>query len=458
MTLHIYQARLLHYLVSDEAINNGCNSSPYCLQLQQPLMPVNHGDTIAPEYIPKGALVIDDKSGVIIDYGASHEILDKYQNVEVHDYGDKLIMPGFIDTHVHYPQLDIIAAYGEQLLDWLNNYTFVAEVKYGNAEYSCAKAEFFLNQLFANGTTSAMVFATSHYCSANEFFKASSLLNSRMICGNVLMDQNAPNTLCVNAIQGIKDTQKLIDNWHNNGRQMVAITPRFAITSSPEQLKLAGKLYLQNNGVYLQTHLAENQDEIAAVNEMYPQYQGYLDVYDQMGLLGRKTTLAHGIYLNESEYQRLQQTGTQISHCPTSNLFLGSGLFDLPKTLSFTGVSIATDVGAETSLNLLSTLNEAYKIQQLQGNRLSAHQGLYQITLGNAQSLCLEDKIGNFAKGSEADFVVIDPKATPLLENRISQTSTLEEALFILMMLADDRVIEQTFIAGISRYRIKRHN
>ena len=205
----------------------------------------------------------------------------------------------------------------------------------------------------------------------------------------------------------------------------------------------------------MQTHLAENHDEIAAVNQMYSQFQGYLDVYDQMGLLGRRTTLTHGIHLSDSEYTRLAQTGTQISHCPTSNLFLGSGLFNLPKTLSHTGVSIATDVGAGTSLNLLSTLNEAYKIQQLKGNRLSAHQGLYHITLGNAQSLCLEDKIGNFAIGSEADFVVINPKETPLLENRISQTTTLEEELFVLLMLADDRVIEQTFIAGIGRYKNK---
>ncbi|MCC3307767.1 guanine deaminase [Psychrobacter sanguinis] len=451
MTLHIYQARLLHYVVVDSKNK----PTQCCIQPTSPIMTVNKGDTVLPEYIADGALVVEGKSGQIIDYGHAEDILNQYshRSIKVHDLADKLIMPGFIDTHVHYPQLDMIAAYGEQLLDWLNNYTFVTEARFDNTEYAKAKSQFFLNQLLANGTTSAMVFATSHLASAEAFFKQSEELNTRMICGNVLMDQNAPRSLCVEAKQGIKDSQNLIDNWHGKGRQLVAITPRFAITSSLNQLKLAGELYSQNKGVYLQTHLAENQLEVAAVRKMYPEYQGYLEVYDKMGLLGRKSILAHGIYLNDSEYQRLQDTGTQIAHCPTSNLFLGSGLFDLPKTLSHTGVSIATDVGAGTSLSLLTTLNEAYKIQQIQGNRLSAHQGFYQITLGNAQSLSLEDKIGNFTIGSEADFVVIDTKATSLLQQRLSQTKTLEEELFVLMMLGDDRVIEQTYIAGICRYQ-----
>ena len=255
------------------------------------------------------------------------------------------------------------------------------------------------------------------------------------------------------AEQGIRDTQDLIDTWHGRGRQHVVITPRFAITSTPEQLRLAGELYQSYDSVYMQSHLAENRDEVAFVHKLYPNHKGYLDVYDDLGLLGRRTTLAHGIYLETPEYQRLRETGTQIAHCPTSNLFLGSGLFDLPKTLSYTGVSIATDVGAGTSLSMLTTLSEAYKVQQLQGNTLSAHQGLYQITLGNAQSLLLDDKIGNFMPGKEADFVIIDTAATPLLERRMSHTKTLEERLFVLMMLGDDRVIAETIIAGVSRFR-----
>ena len=464
MTLHIYQARLLHYLTESDRTERTTSNHSQTLAVERDitLLPVIEGVQVYPEYIADGALVVDDVTGCIVEYGHNETILAKYTNtseqagqlvVKVHDYHDKLIMPGFIDTHVHYPQIDMIAAYGEQLLDWLNNYTFVTEANFGDPKVAHDTAQFFLNQLLANGTTSAMVFSTSHPESVNAFFTESHKLNTRMITGNVLMDQNAPDNLCVPAEQGIRDTQNIIDNWHERGRQHVAITPRFAITSTPKQLQMAGELYASYESVYLQTHLAENHDEIAFVKQLYPNHKGYLDVYDTMGLLGRRTTLAHGIHLEISEYERLRDTGTQISHCPTSNLFLGSGLFDLPKTLSYTGVSIATDVGAGTSLSMLTTLSEAYKIQQLQSNQLSAHQGLYQITLGNAQSLLLDNKIGNFMPNKEADFVVIDMGATELLERRMAQTKTLEEQLFVLMMLGDDRVIDQTVIAGVSRYR-----
>jgi len=464
MTLHIYQARLLHYLTESDRTERTTSDHSQTLAVERDitLLPVIEGIQVYSEYIADGALVVDDVTGCIVEYGHNETISAKYTNtseqvdhlvVKVHDYRDKLIMPGFIDTHVHYPQIDMIAAYGEQLLDWLNNYTFVTEANFGDPKVAHDTAQFFLNQLLANGTTSAMVFSTSHPESVNAFFTESHKLNTRMITGNVLMDQNAPDNLCVPAEQGIRDTQNIIDNWHERGRQHVAITPRFAITSTPKQLQMAGELYASYESVYLQTHLAENHDEITFVKQLYPNHKGYLDVYDDMGLLGRRTTLAHGIHLETSEYERLRATGTQISHCPTSNLFLGSGLFDLPKTLRYTGVSIATDVGAGTSLSMLTTLSEAYKIQQLQSNQLSAHQGLYQITLGNAQSLLLDDKIGNFMPNKEADFVVIDMGATELLERRMAQSKTLEEQLFVLMMLGDDRVIDQTVIAGVSRYR-----
>ncbi|WP_350656794.1 guanine deaminase [Psychrobacter sp. S1-30-MNA-CIBAN-0213] len=472
MALHIYQAQLLHYLTEDdlnqraerahaEKPNSTSSnySNPATIDKSITLLPVIAGVNVYPEYIANGALVVDDVTGYIVDYDSSEAMLANYAEindqatVKIHDYRNKLIMPGFIDTHVHYPQIDMIAAYGEQLLDWLNNYTFVTEANFGDPKVAHDTAQFFLNQLLANGTTSAMVFSTSHPQSAEAFFTESHRLNTRMITGNVLMDQNAPEHLCVPAEQSIRDTQDIINNWHGRGRQHVAITPRFAITSTPTQLQLAGELYASYDNVYLQTHLAENRDEVAFVRKLYPKHKGYLDVYEDMGLLGRYTTLAHGIYLETSEYERLRATGTQIAHCPTSNLFLGSGLFDLPKTLSYTGVSIATDVGAGTSLSMLVTLSEAYKVQQLQNNQLSAHQGLYQITLGNAQSLMLDDKIGNFMPNKEADFVVIDMAGTPLLERRMAQTKTLEERLFVMMMLGDDRVIEETIIAGVSRYK-----
>ncbi|WP_372843331.1 guanine deaminase [Psychrobacter sp.] len=480
MTIHIYQAQLLHYLteenlatrakrahletdaLTDAHLTNAERPSITVVDKNVTLLPVVAGVKVYPEYIANGALVVDDATGRVVGYGDCTSIMSQYGNassqeakapVQIHDYKDKLIMPGFIDTHVHYPQIDMIAAFGEQLLDWLNNYTFVTEANFGDAKIADDTAKFFLKQLLANGTTSALVFSTSHPQSVESFFNESCRLNTRMITGNVLMDQNAPERLCVPTEQGIRDTQNIIDKWHERGRQHVAITPRFAITSSPKQLQMTGELYRSYDSVYLQTHLAENLDEIAFVRELYPNHKGYLDVYHDMGLLGRHTTLAHGIHLSTSEYEVLRDTGTQIAHCPTSNLFLGSGLFDLSKTLSYTGVSIATDVGAGTSLSMLTTLSEAYKVQQLQSNPLSAHQGLYQITLGNAQSLLLDNKIGNFMPNKEADFVVIDMGGTDLMERRMTQTKSLDEQLFVLMMLGDDRVIEETIIAGVSRYK-----
>ena len=473
MTIHIYQAQLLHYITENDSkgraeraysntsdLSHSDQLNHTTIDKSITILPVNTGVNVYPEYIADGALVVDDVMGLVIDYGNCTAIMAEYGNaqegqaaVQIHDYRQKLIMPGFIDTHVHYPQIDMIAAYGEQLLDWLNNYTFITEANFGDPKVAHDTATFFLNQLLANGTTSALVFSTSHPQSAEAFFTESERLNTRMITGNVLMDQNAPEHLCVPTEQGIRDSQDIIDKWHKRGRQHVAITPRFAITSTPEQLKMTGELYASYDDVYLQTHLAENRDEVAFVRELYPNHKGYLDVYEDMGLLGRYTTLAHGIYLETPEYERLRETGAQIAHCPTSNLFLGSGLFDLPKTLSYTGVSIATDVGGGTSLSMLMTLSESYKVQHLQNNPLSAHQGLYQITLGNAQSLMLDDKIGNFMPNKEADFVVIDMAATPLLERRMTHTKTLDERLFVLMMLGDDRVIDETVIAGVSRYK-----
>ena len=464
MTIHVYQAQLLHYLTKEDltkrdSLENSAQKTSG-VDKNTPLNPVVKGVTVHPEYIANGALVVDDTTGNIVDYGSSEDILAQYvhnqegqQAVKIHDYKDKLIMPGFIDTHVHYPQMDMIAAYGEQLLDWLNNYTFVTEANFGDPKVAHDASKFFLNQLFANGTTSAMVFATSHPESVEAFFTESERLNTRMITGNVLMDTNAPEHLCVPTEKGIRDSQDIIDKWHGRGRQHVAITPRFAITSTPKQLQMTGELYSSYKDVYLQTHLAENRDEVAFVRELYPNHKGYLDVYADMGLLGRYTTLAHGIYLETPEYEVLRDTGSQIAHCPTSNFFLGSGLFDLPNTMSYTGVSIATDVGGGTSLSMLTTLSEAYKMQHLQNNKLPAHQGLYQITLGNAQSLMLEDKIGNFMPNKEADFVVIDLGGTELLERRMTHTKSIEEKLFVLMMMGDDRVIDETIIAGISRYK-----
>lgn len=317
MTLHIYQAQLLHYLTAEDIATRPVDNVPTfnkSIDKSIALMPVVAGVSVYPEYIANGALVVDDVTGKIVDYGDSQTILARYAHdkegqapAQIHDYKDKLIMPGFIDTHVHYPQIDMMAAFGEQLLDWLNNYTFVTEATFADPAVAQDTATFFLNQLLTNGTTSAMVFSTSHPQSVEAFFTESQRLNTRMITGNVLMDQNAPANLCVPTEQGIRDTQDIIDNWHERGRQHVAITPRFAITSTAKKLQMAGELYASYDSVYLQKHLAENIDEIAFVRSLYPNHKGYLDVYDDMdcSVAGRHWRMAFTLKrLNMSGYAR----------------------------------------------------------------------------------------------------------------------------------------------------------
>jgi guanine deaminase len=275
-----------------------------------------------------------------------------------------------------------------------------------------------------------------------------------MICGKVMMNRNAPDDLCDDVESSFADSQALIDQWHENGRQLYAVTPRFAITSTGEQLEKAGELLKNNPSVYMQTHLSENKDEIAFTMELFPERSSYLDVYDHYGLLGPRSVFAHGVHLEEDDFKRLAETESSISFCPTSNLFLGSGLFNLKLANELnTPVSVATDVGGGTSFSMLQTLNEAYKICQLRKHSLDAKTAFYMATLGNAKTLQLDDKIGNFESGKEADFVVIDLASTPLMERKQSKCKTLDEALFSLMMLGDDRAIDETYVAGVQQYK-----
>lgn len=363
-------------------------------------------------------------------------------------------MPGFIDTHIHYPQVDVIASYGEQLLDWLNNYTFPTELQFKDKAFARETADFFLNELLKNGTTTAMVFGTRFKESVDAFFEASHTLNTRMICGKVMMDRNAPDELCDTPQCSFNDSQALIDQWHETGRQLYAVTPRFAITSTQEQLDKAGALLKQNPTTYMQTHLSENKAEIAFVAELFPERASYLDVYDHYGLLGPRSMFAHGVHLEDADYKRLTETSSSVSFCPTSNLFLGSGLFSLERAEHFKmPVSIATDVGGGTSFSMLRTLSEAYKVCQLRNYSLAPQKAFYMATLGNAKSLKLDDKIGNFEIGKEADFVIIDLKSTPLMARKQSKCKTLDEILFSLMMLGDDRAISETYVAGHSVFK-----
>lgn len=405
-------------------------------------------------YFPDGLLVLEN--GKVKELGDYDRLHSKYANVPITPYFDKLILPGFIDLHVHFPQTEIIAAYGEQLLEWLNKYTFPTESKFKDRAYAQSVAAFFIHELLRNGTTTAVVLATVHPESVDAFFEESNRLNLRMIAGKVMMDRNAPDFLTDTAESSYSESKHLIEKWHQHGRSMYAVTPRFAPTSTWEQLKLAGQLLEEFPGVYLHTHLSENVDEVAWVNELFPNHQGYLDVYDQAGLVGERSIFAHGVQLTEAEFQRLSEAKSTIAYCPTSNLFLGSGLFDLEKAKSPDfpiKLGLATDVGGGTSFSMFQTAGAAYKIAQLRQQKLSPFQALYLATLGNAHALCLEDTLGNFDPGKEADFIVIDFKATPLLNfrNRSPLTDSLEDLadrLFSLVIMGDDRAIQATYVMG----------
>ncbi|NOH72523.1 guanine deaminase [Vibrio pectenicida] len=404
------------------------------------------------QFFDDGLLVIEN--GYVIDIGEAQTLLKKQpKDIQVTEYKNKIITSGFIDTHIHYPQTGIIASYGDQLLDWLENYTFPEEMRFNDPNYARSVAKLFFHQLLSNGTTTALVFGTVHKQSVDIFFEEAQKRRLRMIAGKVLMDRNAPEELTDTPESGYHESKQLIEKWHNKGRLLYAVTPRFAPTSSPEQLQMAGKLLEQYPDVYMHTHLSENLKEIEWVKELFPKRAGYLDVYDHYGLLHKRSVFAHGIHLSDHECQRLAETDSAIAFCPTSNLFLGSGLFKLSKLESYkVKVGMGTDIGAGTSFSLLQTMNEAYKVMQLQQEKLHPLKSLYLATLGGARALDLEDKIGNLEVGKEADFVVLDLHATPLLSIRMEQTKTLEEKLFVLLTLGDDRTVFETYILGEKAY------
>lgn len=400
------------------------------------------------EYLPGGALLIAD--GRIVARGA-HEEMQRIAPADAHhvDHLGKLILPGFIDTHVHYPQTEMIASHGEQLLAWLEKYTFPAESRFADRAYADDVAGFFCDELLRNGTTTAMCFSTVHTESVDALFAAAQARRMRLITGKVLMDRNCPDTLRDTAESGDADSRALIARWHGRDRLGYAVTPRFAATSTPAQMTLAGVLFRDFPDLHLQSHVAENRDEIAWIAELYPEARSYLDVYDRFGQLGARAIYAHCIWLDATDRRRMAQTGTAMSFCPTSNLFLGSGLFDLHAAESAgIRVGLGTDVGAGTSFSILQTMNEAYKVLQLNGQSLSTEKAFYLATLGGARSLGLDAQIGNFEMGKEADFVVLDPLATPLIARRMAHAQTLAERLFVLMMLADDRAIAATYLLG----------
>jgi guanine deaminase len=401
-------------------------------------------------YESDALIVMQD--GIISQFGPAKDLMPGLpQGTEVTTYDNSLILPGFIDCHVHYPQTEIIGAYGAQLIDWLNKYTFIAEQNFKDKDHAREVARVFLREGLRCGTTTSSVFCTVDPTSVDAFFEESEKLNMRNIAGKVLMDRNGPAELMDTPQSGYDQTKELIERWHGRGRSLYSVTPRFAPTSTPEQMEMAGAVWNEHHGTYLQSHVSENVGEIAWVNELYPDCNGYVDVYHRYGQLGERSILGHGVHLSEQEFQVLHDTGTAISHCPTSNLFLGSGLFSVENAMDArrpVRVGLATDLGAGTNFSQLVTMNEAYKVAQMNGYPLSAHHAFYLATRGAANALYLDDRIGSIEVGKEADVTVLDLNATPILGYRLKYAKDIDEVLFVLMTLGDDRTACATYVAG----------
>ena len=412
-----------------------------------------HAESTRPlrwKYLDDGVVLIEN--GIIKEMAAANQLeRDGFDLDRCEDRREALLIPGMIDTHVHSPQIDVIASYSEQLLDWLDRYTFPAESKYNDAAYAERSANDFLDGLISAGTTTAMVYVTSHANATDSFFQASSDRGMRMIAGKILMDQQAPAVLCDETQGGIEDSARLIEKWHGKGRLGYAITPRFAISSSSAQLSAAGGLHRDYPGTWIQTHLSENQAEIEKVAEMHPDSLDYLDVYERHGLLTERTVFGHCLHLSQSEIARMADAGGKAAFCPSSNLFLGSGLLDLEKLRgSGVDVGMASDVGGGTSLSLLRTLADAFKVCQLSGYSLSAMDAFAMATLGNAELLGLEHCIGNLVKGKEADMVLLQAKPDNIMSRRLRLAESVEEEMFIYITMGDEALVAETIINGVT--------
>ncbi len=396
-----------------------------------------------------GILIRDGLIKAVGDFGALKPQLP--DTIEIRHFPRAILLPGFIDAHIHYPQVEIIGSYGAQLLEWLNTYTFPAEARFSDPKHARAIAEFFIAELLRNGTTAASVFCTSAPVSVDAIFRAAQTRNMLILAGKMMMDSHAPANIRDSAQASYDDSQALIQRWHKRDRCLYSVTPRFALTSSPEQLELAGALMREHSDVRLQSHISENRAEVARAAQLYPARKDYTDIYAHYGLLNERALFGHGIHLSEDELRRFHEGGAKIAHCPTSNFFIGSGLFDIEKVKAAARpvtVGLGTDVGGGTSFSMLQTMSEAYKMAQMRGISLTAAQSYFLATLGSAASLGIEDRVGKLQAGYAADITVLDPWATPLLKLRSDVAETLEELLFALMICGDDRAIKATYVGG----------
>jgi guanine deaminase len=405
-------------------------------------------DPASYRYIEDGAVLVSEgKIAKLGDYYAVRRAAAP--DVTLIDHRPNLILPGLIDTHIHFPQMQVIGSYGTQLLEWLNKYTFVEEQRFASAEHCARIASLFVDELIRHGTTTAVAYCTVHKESAEAYFAEAARRNMCLIGGKVLMDRNAPERLRDTPQSSYDESKALIGKWHGTGRTYYAISPRFGITSTDAQLEVAGALMREHPGCYLQTHLCENHAEIAQTKALFPWARDYTDVYERYGLLGPRSLFGHCIHLEPREIDALAQSQSVAVFCPTSNLFLGAGLYDREGLMKH-GVrtAIATDVGGGTNYSMLRTLDEGYKALQLRGQRLSPLSSFFMVTLGNALALGLEDKIGTLEEGSDADIVILDARATPSMRLRCETVETLAQELFILQTMGDDRAVSEVYIAG----------
>ena len=399
---------------------------------------------------PQGAVVVGD-DGRILWRGAHRALPEAYRSSPVDDFGKCLIMPGFVDAHIHFPQYRMLAAPGKDLLDWLSRFTFPEEARYGDRTYAAAAAEKFLDRLVTHGTTSAMVFSSVHRECADALFEAAGKRRMAVITGKTMMDRDVPAEVRDTPEEGAIESEALYRKWHGKDRLRYAVTPRFAVTSSEAQLQVARDLMTALPDALMQTHLSESPGELARIRQLYPNDEDYTAVYDRFGLLSERSLFAHGIHLSDRECRRLSETGSIVTHCPTSNMFLGSGLMSmahLGEAARPVHVALGTDVGGGTSYSMLATLGAAYKVQMLAGYRPTAFELFHLATRRNAGLLRLDGELGAIDPGKWADIVVIDPVATDVLASRQELSQSLEDMLFALAILGDDRAIRATYVAG----------
>jgi len=412
--------------------------------------PDDTNDHAAYRYEEDGGLLIHD--GKIVAAGAYGDVSARAgDGVKRIDHRPHLLLPGFIDAHVHFPQMGVIASYGAELLDWLTKYTFPEEMKFRDAQHGRRIARLFLDEMVRQGTTTVAAYCTVHKQSAEAFFAESHERDMLNIAGKVMMDRNAPEELRDTPQSGYDDTRALIAEWHGKGRQLYAITPRFAITSTPEQMEMAGALMREFPDLHMQTHLSENHAEIAFTRELYPWSRDYTDVYEHYGLLGPRALFGHCIHLSEREADALSDSGSVAVFCPTSNLFLGSGLFDYQRYRTrqkALRIATATDVGGGTNYSMLRTMDEGYKVIALNGEKLNPFASFWQLTRGNAEALSIGDRVGTLEEGTAADITVLNARATPAMKLRMETVGTLAEELFLLQTLGDDRSVAEVYVAG----------